>query len=185
MTKVFVLIGLALGALLIAGVILSLVAPKRISVTNKKFIRASKQEVFDQLRFMKNFPNWSPFLRQDPEQRYTVSGPDGEVGATYSWQGVGEKSEGSQRVARLSAPNEVVIACAITVPFRSNPTFRYELVSQDGGVEVVQHFDTEMPVPANIFGLLLGLENKISITNQHGLELLKQVSEKTAALTSK
>jgi RNA polymerase sigma-70 factor (ECF subfamily) len=35
MTKVFIIIGIALGALLIAGVVLSLVAPKRISVTNK------------------------------------------------------------------------------------------------------------------------------------------------------
>lgn len=187
MTKVLIIIGIALGALLIAGVVLSLVAPKRISVTNKQFIQASKQHVFDQLRYMKNFPKWSPFLVQDPEQTFTVSGQDGEVGATYSWEGVKEKSKGSQRVAKLKSTDEVVIECNITVPFQSNPTFTYSLTEKDAGVEVVQHFDTEMPVPSNIFGLLLNLKEKISTTNQQGLVLLKQVSEKekTAALTSK
>jgi hypothetical protein len=187
MTKVFIIIGIALGALLIAGVVLSLVAPKRISVTNKQFIKASKQHVFDQLRYMKNFPKWSPFLVQDPEQKYTVSGQDGEVGATYSWEGVKEKSKGSQRVAKLKSTDEVFIECNITVPFQSNPTFSYSLVEKDGGVEVVQHFDTEMPVPSNIFGLLLNLKEKISATNKQGLELLKKVSEneKAASLTSK
>lgn len=187
MTKTLIVIGIVLGALLIAGVILSLVAPKRISVTNKQFIHASKQQVFDQLRFMKNFPKWSPFLVQDPEQKYTVSGQDGEVGATYSWEGVKEKSKGSQRVAKLKSTDEVLIECNITVPFQSNPTFSYSLVERDGGVEVVQHFDTEMPVPSNIFGLLLNLKEKISATNKQGLELLKKVSEneKAASLTSK
>lgn len=187
MTKTLIVIGIVLGALLIAGVILSLVAPKRISVTNKQFIHASKQQVFDQLRFMKNFPKWSPFLVQDPEQKYTVSGQDGEVGATYSWEGVKEKSKGSQRVAKLKSTDEVVIECNITVPFHANPTFNYSLVEKSGGVEVVQHFDTEMPVPSNIFGLLFGLKEKISASNKQGLDLLKKVSEskKTASLTSK
>jgi hypothetical protein len=187
MTKTLIVIGIVLGALLIAGVILSLVAPKRISVSNSTFINVSKQHVFDQLRYMKNFPKWSPFLVQDPEQKYTVSGKDGEVGATYSWEGVKEKSKGSQRVAKLKSTDEVVIECNITVPFQSNPTFSYSLVEKNGGVEVIQKFDTEMPAPSNIFCLLLGLKEKISSTNKQGLALLKQVSEgeNTASLTSK
>ncbi|MFM9838453.1 MAG: hypothetical protein ACKVOQ_09335 [Cyclobacteriaceae bacterium] len=187
MTKTLIVIGIVLGALLIAGVILSLVAPKRISVSNTTFINASKQHVFDQLRYMKNFPKWSPFLVQDPEQKYSVSGTDGEVGATYSWEGVKEKSKGSQRVAKLKSNDQVVIECNITVPFQSNPTFSYELIEKNGGVEIVQQFDTEMPVPSNIFGLLLGLKEKISVTNKQGLDLLKKVSEseKAASLTSK
>jgi hypothetical protein len=187
MSKTIIIIGLALGALLVAGVILSLVAPKRISIRNAVFIQASKQQVFDQLRFMKNFPAWSPFRVQDPEQKYTVSGPDGEVGATFSWEGVKEKSKGSQRVAKLKGTDEVLVECAITVPFQSNPTFAYTLVEKDGGVEVVQQFDTEMPAPFNIFGLLLGLKGKISATNNQGLDLLKKVSESgnTASLTTK
>ncbi len=177
MTKTFIVFGIALGALLIAGVILSLVAPKRISVLNTAFIKATKQQVYDQLRYMRNFPTWSPFRAQDPEQKFSVTGKDGEVGATFSWEGVNEKSKGSQRVAKLKTNEEVLIECTITVPFQSNPTFAYTLAEKDGGVEVVQQFDTEMPVPSNIYGLLFGLKEKISASNKQGLTLLKKVSE--------
>lgn len=187
MTKTLFIIGIALGALLVAGVILSLVAPKRISVRNTAFIKATKQQVYDQLRYMKNFPTWSPFRVQDPEQKFTITGKDGEVGAAFVWEGVKEKSKGSQRVAKLKADEEVLIECAITAPFQSNPTFAYTLTDKDGGVEVVQQFDTEMPVPSNIFGLLLGLKEKISATNKQGLDLLKKVSETSnpSSLTTK
>ena len=177
MTKIFIIIGVALGAILVTGVILSLVAPKRISVTTTQFIKASKQTVFDQLRFMKNFPGWSPFRVQDPEQKFHLSGVDGEIGATFHWEGVKEKSKGSQTVTALSGHDHVTIQCEITEPFQSKPVFAYTLVEKNGGVEVTQQFDTDMPVPANIFGLLLGLKSKIAATNKQGLELLKQASE--------
>ena len=39
-------------------------------------------------------------------------------------------------------------------------------------------FESEMPIPSNIFGMLMGLKEKISATNKHGLELLKKATEK-------
>ena len=184
MTKVFIIIAVALGAIVVTGVILSLVAPKRISVRSTTFIKASKQQVFDQLRFMKNFPAWSPFLQQDPEQQFTVSGPDGQVGATYSWVGVKEKSKGSQQVVALRGNDAIKIQCTITEPFQANPVFDYTLVEKNDGVEVVQQFDVDMPVPANIFGMLLSLKDKMGATNQQGLALLKQVAEKNDSIAS-
>jgi len=184
MTKTFIIIGIVLGAMLVTGVILSLVAPKRISVKSTQFINASGPQVYDQLRFMKNFPNWSPFRAQDPEQKFAISGEDGAVGATFSWEGVKEKSKGSQQVVALTSNERVRIECQITVPFQSNPSFEYTLIERNEGVEVVQQFDVDMPVPVNVIGLLLGLKNKIAQTNQQGLALLKEATEKDAKLSS-
>lgn len=181
MTKTFIIIGTALGAVLVTGVILSLVAPKRILVKNTTFIKASAQEVYDQLRFMKNFPKWSPFKAQDPEQKFVISGEDGTLGATFSWEGVKEKSKGSQKVVALKENEKIVIQCNITEPFQSNPTFTYHLVEKNVGVELTQNFEAEMPFPVNVIGLLMGLESKIATTNQQGLALLKKVSERQTA----
>jgi hypothetical protein len=181
MTKVIFIIIATLGVVVIAGVILSLVAPKKISVRSTQFIQASRQQVFDQLRFMKNFPAWSPFRQQDPEQQFEISGPDGEVGATFSWVGVKEQSRGSQQVVALNGTESLKIQCNITEPFQSNPTFSYTLNEKDGGVELVQLFETEMPVPTNIIGLLMGLKDNIAATNQQGLALLREVTEKQYA----
>ncbi len=178
MKKVLKIIGITLSVVVITGVILSLVAPKKISVTNTQFVKASKQAVFDQLRFMKNFPNWSPFIKQDPEQQFSISGTDGTVGATYSWVGVKEKSKGAQKIVSISGLDKIVIACTITEPFQSNPTFAYTLTEKNEGVEIVQQFDTDMPIPANVIGMLMGLKTEITNTNKQGLALLKKAVEK-------
>ena len=177
MTKTVIIIGIAMSAVLLTGVILSLVAPKRISITSKQFIKAPKELVFDQLRFMKKFPDWSPFRQQDPEQKFTVTGSDGELGATFNWEGVKEKSKGSQKVVALKANQRVDIQCNITEPFLANPLFVYTLHEKEEGTEVIQQFDVVMPVPGNIFGLLFGLKSKIASTNEQGLALLKQITE--------
>jgi Polyketide cyclase / dehydrase and lipid transport len=177
MAKAFIILGIALGAVLVAIIILSLVAPKRISIRSVQFIQAPKEVVYDQLRFMKNFPNWSPFKVQDPEQKHVISGPDGSVGATFSWEGVKEKSKGYQKVVALKENERVELRCEITVPFESHPSFNYDLIEKAGGVEVVQEFDVAMPFPANVFGLLFGLKREIGATNQQGLALLKKVCE--------
>lgn len=183
MTKILIVVGIALGVVLMAGVILSLVAPKRITVSQTQFIKASRQQVYDQLRLMKNFPNWSPFRLQDPEQKYSISGEDGTVGATFNWEGVRETSKGSQKVVGLRENEWVKIQCYITAPFQSQPSFTYHLTEKDGGVELVQEFAADMPVPMNAIGLLLGLKSKIAQTNQLGLGLLKAVAEKKAQLS--
>jgi hypothetical protein len=35
------------------------------------------------VKYLSNFPKWSPFLVQDPAQKYEVKGTDGTVGAQY------------------------------------------------------------------------------------------------------
>ncbi|MBU6343366.1 MAG: SRPBCC family protein [Bacteroidetes bacterium] len=177
--------GIVLGTILIAGIFLALIAPKRISITSTQFIQAPIASVYDQLRFMKNFPDWSPFRQQDPEQKFSVSGPDGQVGATYNWEGVKEKSKGVQQVIALKENEKVDIQCHITVPFQANPTFSYTLSEAHGGVMVQQQFDVDMPLPANIIGLLLGLKAKMAETNQQGLALLKKVAEQESETFSK
>jgi hypothetical protein len=178
MKKSFIFIGGILGVLLITGVVLALVAPKRIVINNTQFIKATKAETFDQLRYMENFPNWSPFKAEDPDQKFAISGKDGEVGATFSWEGVKEKSKGSQTIVALRENESLKIACHILVPFESKPEFNYELKEKNGGVEVNQTFNVEMPIPSNIFGLLMGLPDKIDASNKLGLALLKKVTEK-------
>ncbi|MFN6379073.1 MAG: SRPBCC family protein [Flavobacteriales bacterium] len=178
MSKTIIIIGVVLGAILIAGVILSLVAPKRITITCSEFIKAPKEQVYDQIRFLRNFPNWSPFKAQDPDQKHFISGQDGEIGATFSWEGVKEKSKGSQKIVSLVVNEKIELICDITEPFQANPKFTYTIKQQNESVEVTQHFDLALPFPNNIFGLIFGLKKEIKSTNQTGLHLLKKACEK-------
>ena len=39
-----------------------------IEITKQVTIDGSQQEVFDMVKYLKNYPKWSPFLEADPEQ---------------------------------------------------------------------------------------------------------------------
>jgi hypothetical protein len=43
---------------------------KNIQIVSKVNIKGSKQEVVDMIRYLNNFPKWSPFLAEDPSQKY-------------------------------------------------------------------------------------------------------------------
>lgn len=177
MKKTFTIIGITSGVLVALVAALSFIADKNISITTRQHINSNKQEVFDQIRFMKNYPNWSPFRQQDPRQIYTVTGNDGEVGATFHWEGVKEESKGFQRVVVLEGTDKIKIECNITAPFEAHPAFDYTLIEKENGVEVVQDFLVEMPFPSNIFGMLFGVKKHMAQTNKQGLELLKDFIE--------
>lgn len=178
-------VGIVLGTIFTIGIPFSLLAQKVITIETVQWINASKEVVYDQIRFMENFPSWSPFIVQDPNQKNYVTGQDGEVGATFHWEGVNEKSQGSQTVTLLKVNEQVYMECNIEVPFKANPTFDYQLVEKDGGVEVTQTFTTEMAFPGNVFAAIFGVKKKMSETNKLGLERLKYVSEeKIASVTS-
>ena len=174
-------------AALITGscILLALAAPHEIKVTKSIVIKAPKTTVYDKLRFMKMFPSWSPWLVNDPEQHYTISHTDGEVGATYSWTGVKEKSKGYQVITRLEKEAMVAIDCHISEPFVSQPTFTYRISTTNEGVLVEQDFKTDMPFPANVFSVLFNLKKEIGDANALGLQRLKTVTEHTMLTSTK
>lgn len=62
-----------------------------IEITKQVTIDGSQQEVFDMVKYLNNYPKWSPFLEADPAQKYELKGKDGEVGVQFHWDGNGGK----------------------------------------------------------------------------------------------
>jgi len=125
-------------------------APLRnITLENAVVIDGEATEVFNMVRYLENFPRWSPFLAEDPGQKYEVRGEDGTIGATYHWNGRGGKDLGFQEIVRIQ-PN-------------AHPTFSYAFKSTPQGVRVTQSF--------------FGARKEMDATNKQGLALLKEAVE--------
>ncbi len=177
MKKSLTYLGIGLGTLAALFILLVMLAPTALTITSTSIIQKDQQTVFDHLRSMAQFPRWSPWRVQDPEQKYTVSGVDGQVGATFAWQGVAEESVGHQTITELNGNTHLTIACVIEEPFPSTPMYRYTLRSVPGGTEVTQTFSTALERPVNAIAVLIGLEQEIRSTNQRGLERLERLVE--------
>jgi hypothetical protein len=182
MNTTLIIVGSALGVVLLSLTLLVLMAPKTLRLRTTQLIDAPKAVVMAQLRYLQNFPDWSPFKEEDPTQKHWVTGTDGAVGATFHWEGGQVKSKGSQTIVALRGDDFLDLQCNITVPFKAQPTFTYTLHEKNGVTEVVQDFQTQFAAPGNAIALLFGLKAKMSATNKRGLTLLQAVVENKAAL---
>lgn len=149
-----------------------------IQIVKSVTINGSKEEVFDMVRYLKNFPKWSPFLAQDPTQKYEVKGTDGTIGAQYHWDGNKGKDLGYQEIVKVDTFNFVGMKCDIQKPFVAKPTFDYTFKETQNGIEVTQDFKVESGKVDAFFMWLFGAKADMEKTNQQGLDLLKKVVEK-------
>lgn len=150
---------------------------KEIEITKSVTINANKQEVFDMVKYLKNFPKWSPFLAEDPTQKYEVKGTDGTVGAQYHWHGNKGKDLGYQEIYEIENLQFIGMKCDIQKPFVAKPSFDYTFSENDKGVLVNQVFKLESGLIDAFFMWLFGAKKEMGKMNQYGLELLKKALE--------
>jgi uncharacterized membrane protein len=183
MKKAFKYLGIFIATLVIAVGVLHLISSKEkeITIVIEQEVNAPINEVYDKVRNLKNYPSWSPFRLTDPEQKYSLSNVDGEVGARFHWIGVKEVSEGYQEIIGLENNKAVKIKCNITVPYEAKPEFNYSFTEKDNKTFVTQEFKVQMPFPANIIAHFTGLRKEMKLTNEKGLSLLKKVCEENLA----
>lgn len=148
-----------------------------LQIVKSVTIKSSKQEVFDQVKYLKNFPKWSPFLAQDPTQKYEVKGTDGAVGAQYHWDGNKGKDLGFQEIVKIDDLKFVGMKCDIQKPFVAKPTFDYYFSDTPNGIEVKQDFKLESSLGDAFFMWLFGAKAGMETMNQQGLYLLKKSVE--------
>lgn len=173
---IFAIIGIALVAFIGFG-LYKANGLKSIQIIKSVTIKGSKQEVFDMVKYLNNFPKWSPFLAQDPTQKYEVKGTDGSVGAQYHWDGNKGKDLGYQEIVKIDELNFVGMKCDIQKPFVAKPTFDYYFTETSNGIEVKQDFKLESALVDAFFMWLFGAKPEMEKTNQQGLELLKKSVE--------
>jgi hypothetical protein len=148
-----------------------------IQIVKTVVIKNSNEEVFNAVKYLKNYPKWSPFLAQDPGQKYEIKGEDGTVGAQYHWKGSGGDDFGYQEIDKIENLSFVGMKCDIQAPFVAKPTFEYSFKETPGGIEVSQDFKLKSGLVDAFFMWLFGVKAEMEKTNQQGLDLLKKSLE--------
>lgn len=151
---------------------------KAIKIVSKVVIDATVAETFNTLRSLERFTEWSPFVVTDPDQKNQVTGVNGELGSTFHWEGVAEKSEGFQTLAAMEGADYLRMECTISKPYKSQPIFEYQLIKKAEGVEVLQTFTLQSSGFSRFMMGLFGVKKKMSAMNQLGMDRLKTLLEK-------
>lgn len=174
---------LSLGTLTFLFAAFSAQAQKRqILITTVQHIASPPAQVFDVLSDLNRFPEWSPFLVTDPEQKYHVTGESGEIGSTFHWEGVAEKSLGSQTISAMTKASSLRMDCEILKPFSGAPVFEYELKETESGTEVTQIFTLQLSGFSYLMTKIFGVKKQMTTTNQLGMTRLKELLENGKAV---
>ncbi|MEM1336400.1 MAG: SRPBCC family protein [Bacteroidota bacterium] len=150
---------------------------KTITITKQVTVKGELKEVFDMVRFLENFPKWSPFLEADPSQTYSIEGTDGTVGAQYHWEGNNGKDLGYQELVKIEDGAFIGMVCDIQKPFKAHPTFNYSFSQTANGIQVTQDFTLQSSLGDAFFMWLFGAKKDMEKMNQRGLVLLKKAVE--------
>lgn len=114
--------------LLICLIILISVQSDEMVVSRSLVMPAAAEEIFPQVNDFRNWNNWSPWAKLDPNAVHEFEGPSSGEGAIFKWNGNKDVGQGTNTIIK-SKPNELVeLRLEFLKPFKatSQATFEFE-----------------------------------------------------------
>jgi hypothetical protein len=172
-------IKILIGLLIVLGLVAMLIAsrPSAFRVTRSMSIAAAPSAIFPLVNDFRNWPDWSPWDKFDPNMTKTYEGPPKGVGAVYRWSGNKHVGEGSTTITE-SKPNELVrMRLQFVRPFRcDNPVeFRFQPAGNETLVTWSMTGDYNFVTKA--MGLVVNMDKMTGDQFTEGLTNLKRIAE--------
>lgn len=170
-----------LGFLILSLLFLS--ACKSDYVVERNIVIDAPQEiVWEQVKYFKNWQNWSPWYAKDSTMAWTFEGVDGNVESSYAWTSE-ESGSGFMQNTGLTEGEELLYHTHFFEPWESENDGYVKLSkTEDGKIEVKWGFSGTNKGIASLF---LNMDNLVGPDFEIGLKLLKKHVEKLAAAQPK
>lgn len=168
--KIFTIIS---GVIVVAILLALIILPEENSFERSIVINKPVSEVFQEVNSFKNFNEWSPWYKMDPDAKYEYSGPDSGVGAKISWTGE-EAGTGSQEI-KVSEDNKYVKNELIFEGFEDPSYAAFTLTETSEGTQLTWSYSAEMGGFYKFFGVML--EKFVGPQYEEGLRDLKAYME--------
>jgi hypothetical protein len=176
--KILKVIGISLFLIFAIIAIVSLVSSTEYSIEESVVIYAPIDLVKTQAIHFKNFQEWSPWSKLDPNMELQYEGEAGTVGSAYTWNGNKEAGSGRQTITAV-ADNRVDIDLNFKEPFESDAKTYFTFNEVAGGVEVKWGMSGSMKRPMNL--MITMLKKSIRDDYQTGLAALNERCETMAS----
>lgn len=176
--KALKITGIFLLLIVVIVIIFTLVQPQEGHVERSIVIDAPVSTVFAEVNSFKNFNDWSPWAKMDPDAQYTYEGPETGVGAKMSWDGK-SSGKGSQWIVE-SVPDQRVRNGISFEDFNGIFYSEYILQPEGSGTKLTWTHDGKNE---GFSGKLMWLFMKGAVGTQYeeGLADLKRKLEKKSA----
>jgi hypothetical protein len=167
---------MVLAVLLVVFLVVGMMLPEKLQVERSIVIRADANKVYPYVSNFRQFNQWSPWAKIDPNIEFTYEGPEKGEGAIMHWRSEhAEVGQGSQKILQANPGHDVRIVLAFGGMGKAYSNF--QLQPEQGSTMVSWAFDMHFGynIPGRIMGLFIG--DQIGDYYDKGLSSLKQLVE--------
>ncbi len=167
-----------LSALLAAFVLVVWLQPDDYRLTRSTTIAASAAEVFPHLNDLRQWDDWSPWAKLDPNAKISFEGPAAGSGAMFHWSGNDKIGAGTMTITE-SKPNERVRTRTDFIkPFEGISDSEFILSGQSHQTNVIWTMTGRHNFISKAICLVMSMEKTVGPDFEKGLMQLKQVAER-------
>lgn len=151
--------------------------PDTFVIQRSTTINASPEKVYALIQDFRQWGQWSPFEKLDPDMSRTFGEPAAGLGGTYSWDGK-KAGAGSMRIKEATPARRIAIALDFTKPFPANNTATFDLEPVAGGTRVTWAMTGKSPLMFKVMDTLMGMDKTVGKDFGKGLADMKAAAEK-------
>jgi hypothetical protein len=172
----FIFLGLL--AIIAIALIAALFVPNRYEIVKSTIIAQPKQVVYDYTKILANQDKYSVWMMADPNMKPSITGTDGTVGATQSWNSkVDDVGEGSQTITAMT-DDKIDIDLNFVRPMKSTAKAAMTYKAIDSmHTQLTSVFYGDDKYPFNLMAKLFG-EKMIGDAETKNLQNIKNILEK-------
>jgi len=169
-------LGIVLGTIIGLILIVAIFVPTEFKYEKSIVINAPIDSIWVNVSSLSALDQWSPWNDHDPNMKKKLTGLDGAVGATQSWESdiVGS---GSQTIVTVNKPNLFETDIKFYKPQKSHGKTYVHLTAQRSGIKTTWGMTGSMPYPLNILIVFMNMEKTMGKDWDNGLSKLKKMSE--------
>ncbi len=153
------------------------VQPADYKVVRTITINAPPEKCFEQINDFHNWNAWSPWVKLDPNAKYTYEGPTAGTGAIYKWVGNDQVGEGEMTILESVPGERIAMKLEFKKPFNDICDTDFAFKSEGTQTAVTWTMVGKKNFFAKAICLFTSIENMLGENFDEGLGKMKAVVE--------
>jgi polyketide cyclase/dehydrase/lipid transport protein len=173
----FKVIAIVLLVLIAAVLIYAATEPDTFRIQRSASINAPAEKIFPFINDFRNWVDWSPWERMEPELKRSFGGAASGQGSVYEWEGQ-KVGKGRMEIAKISPPTNILINLDFLKPFEAHNIAEFTLEPKGNSTTVTWAMYGPNPYIAKVMHIFFSMDSMVGKQFETGLANLKTIAEK-------
>jgi hypothetical protein len=163
--------------LIVALLVYAATQPDTFRVQRSVSINAPAENIFPFINDFRNWVDWSPWEKMDPELKRSFGGAASGQGSVYEWEGQ-KVGKGRMEIAKISPPTNILINLDFLKPLEAHNIAEFTLEPRGNSTTVTWAMYGPSPYIAKIMHIFFSMDSMVGKQFETGLANLKTIAEK-------